>query len=161
MEPQTDQGNVGRTFGLSLSPDGFFLERHPKLAPVETAAAGVFLAGACQGPKDIPDSVAQGGAAAAAALSLMDAGSVELEPFTTFVNQAKCAGCRTCEGLCPYSAIGMVEFDGRRVAFINEVLCKGCGVCAAACPAGAATQHGFTQEQVFAEIMGALQEARV
>jgi heterodisulfide reductase subunit A len=161
MEPQSNQGSLGRTFGLSLSPDGFFLERHPKLAPVETAAAGVFLAGACQGPKDIPDTVAQGSAAAAAALSLMDAGSVELEPFTTFVNQERCAGCRTCEGLCPYGAIEMVNLEDRRVAYVNEVLCKGCGVCAAACPAGAATQHGFTQEQVFAEISGALQEARV
>lgn len=156
MEPQTDHGAVGHIFGVSRSPDGFFLEKHPKLAPVETATAGVFLAGACQGPKDIPDSVAQGGAAAAAALSLMDAGSVELEPFTTFVDHAKCAGCRTCEGLCPYGAIEMMDFAGRRVAEINEVLCKGCGVCAAACPSGAAMQHGFTQEQVFAEIEGAL-----
>jgi heterodisulfide reductase subunit A len=141
---------------LSLSPDGFFLEKHPKLAPVETASAGIFLAGACQGPKDIPDSVAQGGAAAAAALSLLDAGFVELEPFTTFVWQEKCAGCRTCEGLCPYGAIEMIDLEGRRVASINEVLCKGCGVCAAACPSGAATQRGFTQEQVFREIEGAL-----
>jgi heterodisulfide reductase subunit A2 len=161
MEPQKDQAKVGHTFGLSLSPDGFFLERHPKLAPVETATAGIYLAGACQSPKDIPDSVAQGGAAAAAALSLMDAGYVELEPFTTFVNQEKCAGCRTCEGLCPYTAIEMVELGDRKVAYVNEVLCKGCGVCAAACPAGAATQNGFTQEQVFAEIMGALQEVLV
>jgi len=157
MEPQADQAAVAHTFGISRSPDGFFLEKHPKLAPVETATAGVYLAGACQGPKDIPDSVAQGGAAAAAALSMLDAGSVELEPFTTFVDQQKCAGCRTCEGLCPYSAIEMVDFLGRRVAYVNEVLCKGCGVCAAACPSGAATQHGFTQEQVFEEILGVLQ----
>ena len=157
MEPQADQAAVAHTFGISRSPDGFFLEKHPKLAPVETATAGVYLAGACQGPKDIPDSVAQGGAAAAAALSMLDAGSVELEPFTTFVDQQKCAGCRTCEGLCPYSAIEMVDFVGRRVAYVNEVLCKGCGVCAAACPSGAATQHGFTQEQVFEEILGVLQ----
>ena len=159
MEPQTDQLNVARTFGISLSPDGFFLERHPKLAPVETTSDGVFLAGTCQGPKDIPDSVAQGGAAAAVALSLMDAGQVTLEPFTTYIVQEKCGGCRTCEGLCPYKAIEMVELGDRLVAYVNEVLCKGCGACAAACPAGAATQHGFTQEQVIAEIEGALQEA--
>ena len=158
MEPQTDHLGVAKTFGISLSPDGFFLERHPKLAPVETTTDGVFLAGACQGPKDIPDSVAQGSAAAAAALSLMDAGVVELEPYTTFVIPEKCGGCRTCEGLCPYGAIGMVEFADGIVAHINEVLCKGCGACDAACPAGAAIQHGFTDEQVIAEIEGALME---
>jgi heterodisulfide reductase subunit A len=158
MEPQTDHLGVAKTFGISLSPDGFFLERHPKLAPVETTTDGVFLAGACQGPKDIPDSVAHGSAAAAAALSLMDAGVVELEPYTTFVIPEKCGGCRTCEGLCPYGAIGMVEFADGIVAHINEVLCKGCGACAAACPAGAAIQHGFTDEQVIAEIEGALME---
>jgi heterodisulfide reductase subunit A len=156
LEPQADQAEMGRTFGLSLSPDGFFLEKHPKLAPVETASAGIFLAGACQGPKDIPDSVAQGSAAAGAALSLLDAGIVELEPFTTSVNPERCAGCRTCEGLCPYGAIEMVDYLGRTVAYVNEVLCKGCGVCAAACPAGAAAQHGFTQDQVWAEIEGIL-----
>ena len=156
LEPQRDQAEVGRIYGVSLSPDGFFMEKHPKLAPVETATDGVFLAGTCQGPKDIPDSVAQGGAAAAAALSLMDAGHVLLEPFTTFVNQTLCGGCRTCEGLCPYSAIEMVQQDGRTVAYINEVLCKGCGACAAACPAGAATQRGFTNDQILAEIEGML-----
>jgi len=165
FEPQSDQSEVARTFGISLSPDGFFLEKHPKLAPVETATDGVFLAGACQGPKDIPDTVAQGGAAAAAALALMDAGKVSLEPFTTFVNQDRCSGCRTCEGLCPYSAIAMVDSGdrvrGHTVAYVNEVLCKGCGACAAACPAEAITQHGFTQAQILAEIEGALQEALI
>ncbi|MDP2976270.1 MAG: CoB--CoM heterodisulfide reductase iron-sulfur subunit A family protein, partial [Anaerolineales bacterium] len=126
IEPQTDQHKVGATFGVSLSADGFFLEKHPKLAPVETTTDGVFLAGACQSPKDIPDSVAHGAAAAGAALALMDAGSVSLDPFTTYIIAEKCGGCRTCEGLCPYSAIGMVELDGRQVAYINEVLCKGC-----------------------------------
>jgi heterodisulfide reductase subunit A2 len=154
MEAQTDQREIGQIFGVSLSPDGFFLEKHPKLAPVETATEGVFLAGACQGPKDIPDSVAQGGAAAAAALSLMDHGFVDLEPFTTHIIPEKCGGCRTCEGLCPYGAINRVEWEGKLVAQINEVLCKGCGACAAACPAGAAVQDGFTDDQILSEIEG-------
>lgn len=155
-EPQADQHEVGALFGVSRSPDGFFLEKHPKLAPVETTTDGVFLAGACQGPKDIPDSVAQGGAAAAAALDLLDHGSVDLEPFTAYIVAERCGSCRTCEGLCPYGAVSMVEWNGKLVAQVNEVLCKGCGVCAAACPAGAATQNGFTNEQVLAEIEGIL-----
>jgi heterodisulfide reductase subunit A len=156
MEPQSDQHATGTIFGVSRSPDGFFIEKHPKLAPVETTTDGVFLAGTCQGPKDIPDSVAQGGAAAAAALSLMDAGRVWLEPYSTHVNASACGGCRTCEGLCPFTAIEMIDDNGRQVANINEILCKGCGVCAAACPAGAITQRGFTQEQILAEIEGIL-----
>jgi heterodisulfide reductase subunit A len=156
IEPQADAAQVAQTFSISRGPDGFFLEKHPKLAPVETTTDGVYLAGACQGPKDIPDSVAQGGAAASVALSLMDAGYVTLEPFTTHIDQAKCGGCRTCEGLCPYHAIEMVELTGRMVAYVNEVLCKGCGACAAACPAEAAIQNGFTQEQILAEIDGVL-----
>jgi heterodisulfide reductase subunit A len=156
LEAQPDAQHVAATFGISRSPDGFFLEKHPKLAPVETATDGVFLAGTCQGPKDIPDSVAQGGAAAAVAISMMDAGQVTLEPFTAYVDATKCGGCRTCEGLCPYHAIQMVLSNGRTVAQVNEVLCKGCGACVAACPAEAATQYGFTDTQIMAEIEGAL-----
>ncbi|MFN2235749.1 MAG: 4Fe-4S binding protein, partial [Anaerolineales bacterium] len=95
MEPQPDHKNVAKIFGISLSPDGFFLESHPKLAPVETTTGGVFLAGTCQGPKDIPDSVAQGGAAAAAAISLMDVGHVTMEPFTAYIDPELCSGCQT------------------------------------------------------------------
>jgi heterodisulfide reductase subunit A len=155
-EAQADQHEVGALFGVSCSPDGFFLEKHPKLAPVETSTDGVFLAGACQGPKDIPDSVAQGGAAAAAALALLDHGLVELEPFTASIYAEKCGTCHTCEGLCPYGAISMVEWNEKLVAQVNEVQCKGCGACVAACPAGAAIQNGFTNEQILSEIEGML-----
>jgi heterodisulfide reductase subunit A len=156
LEPQADQSQVAHIFGISRSPDGFFLEKHPKLAPVETATAGVYLAGSCQGPKDIPDSVAQGSAAAAVALSLMDAGYVTLEPFTAYIDPQLCSGCQTCVNLCPYGAIEVLNYEDRLVSQVNEVLCKGCGTCVAACPSGVATQRGFTTEQVMAEIMGAL-----
>ena len=159
MEAQSDAHQVAAIFGVSRSPDGFFLEKHPKLAPVETATDGVYLAGTCQGPKDIPDSVAQGSAAAAAALSLMDAGYVFLEPFTAYIDPARCSGCLTCLNLCPYHAIQAVEINHKVVSQVNEVLCKGCGACVAACPAGVAIQHGFTDQQIYAEIDGILMVA--
>ncbi len=158
MEPQPDQAEMSSIFGISRSSDGFFLEKHPKLAPVETATAGVFLAGACQGPKDIPDTVAQGSAAAGAALSLIDAGYVTLEPFTAYIDPQLCSGCQTCVNMCPYGAIELVQQNGRKVSQVNEVLCKGCGTCVSACPSGVAIQHGFTTEQINAEIVGALEE---
>jgi len=157
MEPQADAGDVRRTFNMSCGSEGFFTERHAKLAPVATFTDGVFLAGACQGPKDIPDSVAQAGAAAAEALALIDRGSVELEPSTAFVDPAACSGCRTCVPLCPFSAITLDH--ELKVAAVNEVLCKGCGICVAACPSGAVQQHLFTDEQVLSEIQGVLQYA--
>jgi len=157
MEPRRDADEVARLFGIGRSKEGFFAERHPKLAPVDTASDGIFIAGACQGPKDIPDSVAQGGAAAAAALDMIDLGRVELEPITSFIDEEVCSGCRICIGLCPYSAIEFVSLNGRGVARVNEALCKGCGTCASACPSGAATQRGFVDRQIYAEIEGALQ----
>ena len=158
MEPQEEQQHIASTFGISLSPDGFFLEKHPKLAPAETATDGVYLAGTCQGPKDIPDTVAQAGAAAAAALSLMDFGQVTLEPFTAHIQTEKCSGCLVCVDTCPYHAIEAVQLNGHLVSQVNEIICKGCGTCVAACPSGAACQLGFTNEQVMAEIGAILTE---
>jgi heterodisulfide reductase subunit A len=155
LEPQSDADEVRRLFNIGCGAEGFFTERHPKLAPVSTFTDGVFLAGACQGPKDIPDTVAQAGAAAAEALVMVDRGSVELEPNTAFIDAAKCSGCRICVGLCPFGAL---SFDAEAaVAVINEVLCKGCGVCVAACPSGSLQQHLFTDEQVLAELVGVLE----
>jgi heterodisulfide reductase subunit A len=154
MEPQPDAEDVRRLFNIGCGAEGFFTERHPKLAPVSTFTDGIFLAGACQGPKDIPDTVAQAGAAAAEVLAMVDRGSVEIEPATAFIDAAVCSGCRTCVGMCPFSAI---SFDAAtNVATVNEVLCKGCGTCVAACPSGAAQQRLFTDAEIFAELEGLL-----
>jgi heterodisulfide reductase subunit A len=152
LEPQEDASDVRRAFGISCSAEGFFLEKHPKLAPVNTANDGVFLAGACQGAKDIPDTVAQADAAAAKALALIDAGQIELEPNTAWIDEDMCSGCKTCIPLCPYLAI--TRDEQRSIAVIDPALCKGCGTCVAACPSGAAKQHLFSDEQVNAELEG-------
>jgi heterodisulfide reductase subunit A2 len=154
LEPQADTDDVRRLFNISCSSDGWFLERHPKLAPVSTFTDGIFLAGACQGPKDIPDTVAQAGAAAAEAMALVDRGYVELEPNTAFIQEEFCSGCKTCVPLCPYSAL---SFDAtKNKAVINGALCKGCGTCVAACPSGALQQNMFTDEEIYEEIKGVL-----
>jgi heterodisulfide reductase subunit A2 len=157
LEPQPDAQEVRRLFNITCATEGFFLERHPKLAPVNTFTDGVFLAGCCQGPKDIPDTVAQAGAAAAEALALIDAGSVELEPNTAYVLAEACSGCKTCIPLCPYNAISFQPEEKK--AEIQEVLCKGCGTCVAACPSGSIRQHLFEDEEIFAEIEGVLEYA--
>ncbi len=157
MEPRRDAGEMARLFGIGCGESGFFTERHPKLAPVETASDGIFVAGTCQGPKDVPDTVAQGGAAAVLALDMIDLGKVKLEPIASFIDEEVCSGCRTCIGLCPYNAIEFVRLNGKGVSRVNEALCKGCGTCVSACPSGAATQRGFVDRQIFAEIEGALQ----
>jgi len=152
FEPQADTAQVAATFGVSRSRDGFFLERHPKLAPVETTTEGIYLAGACQSPKDIPDSVAQAGGAAAVALSLIDQGTIALDPSIAEVNVMRCAGCGQCVEACPYGAI--ILSDG--AAQVNGYLCKGCGTCAAACPNKAMTLLHFDDRELLSEIIGAL-----
>jgi heterodisulfide reductase subunit A len=154
MEAQPDADEVRRRFNISCSKEGWFLERHPKLAPVSTFTDGIFLAGACQGPKDIPDSVAQAGAAAAEALALVDRGHVELEPNTAYSVEELCSGCHVCIALCPYSAIAFDKVKNASV--VNGALCKGCGTCVASCPSGALQQNLFSDEQIYDEIKGVL-----
>lgn len=154
LEPRADATEVRRMFNISCSSEGWFLERHPKLAPVNTFTDGIFLAGCCQGPKDIPDTVAQAGAAAAEAFQLLDLGAIEMEPNTAYVLEEVCSGCKTCVGLCPYNAISFLA--DKHVAHINEALCKGCGTCVAACPSGSIRQHLFEDEQIFEEVHGIL-----
>jgi heterodisulfide reductase subunit A len=115
---------------------------------------GIFIAGCCQGPKDIPDSVAQAQGAAALALSLISRGKIEIEPTVAVVNDRLCTGCKTCVELCAYSAVSFVE--EKKSAFVNDILCKGCGTCAAACPVAAIRVQHFTPDQIFAEIEGIL-----
>ena len=154
LEPHWDADAVARVFSLSRSPDGFLLERHPKLDPVGTTTDGVYVAGCSQGPKDIPDSVAQAQAAAARILSLISKGEVRIEPVRAMVNEALCGGCKTCIPLCPYQAI---RYDAEaEVARVNAALCQGCGTCVAACPASAITGMGFTDDQILAELEGLL-----
>jgi heterodisulfide reductase subunit A len=157
LEPHADAQDVRRMFNMTCSTEGFFLERHPKLAPVNTFTDGVFLAGCCQGPKDIPDTVAQAGAAAAEALVLIDAGCIETEPNTAYVLEEECSGCKTCISLCPYHAISFVE--AKQKAEINPVICKGCGTCVAGCPSGSIQQNLFEDDQIFEEIEGVLNYA--
>jgi len=154
LEPAEGSEELGRKVGLNCSQGGFFLEKHPKLAPVDSMSDGIFLAGACQGPKDIPDSVAQGAAAAAGALSLIDKGKVVLEPITAQIDEERCAGCQLCIPNCPYAAIDYDEV--KKVSVVTEELCKGCGTCVAGCPSGAAHQKNFEDEQIFSEIEGIL-----
>ena len=154
IEAQEDAAEVKKIFSISQSPDGFFLERHPKLDPVATMTDGVFIAGCAQGPKDIPDTVAQASAAAARMLSLISQGEVVVDPIKAEINSIYCSGCKICNNLCPYTAITFDENEG--VSEINEMLCKGCGTCVAACPASAITGKGFSDEQIIAEIKGLL-----
>ncbi|MGD8818151.1 MAG: CoB--CoM heterodisulfide reductase iron-sulfur subunit A family protein [Acidobacteriota bacterium] len=157
LEPQADAEDVRRRFNITCSGNGWFMERHPKLAPVNTFTDGIFLAGCCQGPRDIPDTVAQAGAAASEALALIDAGRIELEPNTAYIVEEDCSGCKSCLPLCPYSAISYIT--EKEKAEINEVLCKGCGVCVASCPSGSIHQNLFEDQMIFEEIEGVLAHA--
>ena len=139
-----------RLAGISSDSDGWFNELHAKLAPVATANNGIFLAGCCQGPKDIPDTVAQAMAAAGEAVALLSKGTVRTRAEISYIDPDLCSGCQTCIRVCPYSA---VSFDaGRMVAEVNEALCKGCGSCAAACPSSAAKVKHFTDTQIMEEL---------
>ena len=146
--PREDAVELARKLNIPLGPNGFFMEAHPKLRPVDTAMDGIFLAGACQGLKDIPYSVAQGGAAAARAATILFKDEVESEAITAVVDVEKCIGCGLCADICPFGA-PIVE---DRKARIREVMCKGCGTCAASCPRGAITMRHFTDEQIRAQL---------
>jgi heterodisulfide reductase subunit A len=141
--------NVVKVLNLSKSPDGFLMEAHPKLRPVDSFNDGIFVAGMAQGPKDIPDTVAQAKAAASGAMALMGKGRITIEPYYSVVNEDKCDGCQVCITVCPYNAISINE---RGKSEVNPALCKGCGTCTSTCPTGAITSQHYTDGQIAAMI---------
>lgn len=158
-QPETDRFH--EMLKASVGLDGFFLERHPELAPVETAVEGVLLAGTVQGPKDIVDSVAQASAAAAKAAVFLAHDQVRLDPAVAVVDPELCRGCGDCASICDFQAPALVETEaGVFAAEINPSLCKGCGTCASWCPSGAITAKHFTDRQVLAQIDAFFDEVR-
>jgi heterodisulfide reductase subunit A len=154
IEPQPDAAKVASLFGLGRTPDGWFAEAHPKLQPVGTSTAGVFLAGTCQGPRDVPDTVAHAGAAALEVVRLFNQGQVTISPTVAVVDTSQCVGCGECIMSCPYSAIAR-NAEGQ--AEVNAALCHGCGTCVATCPSGAITALHFTDQEIVAQIDGLLE----
>jgi len=150
LEPSEDADKITSLLSIQQSSDGFFMEAHPKLRPVDTLTNGIFVAGVSQGPKDIPDTVAQAKGAAAGAIALMAKGEFEIEPYYAVVLEHVCSGCKTCQSLCPFGAIEFDEF--KNVARVNPALCKGCGTCVSACPSDALIQNHFSDIQLFSII---------
>jgi heterodisulfide reductase subunit A len=152
---ESAKGAVALGEKLRVCPDqyGFFVESHPKLKPVETNTAGVFLAGACQGPKDIPASVGQGSAAAAKVLGLLSKAMLESDPAVSRVNPARCVGCGKCIQTCPFGAIKEIQDRfGNPKAEVIDTVCQGCGICTVTCPQGAIQLEHFTDNQILAEV---------
>lgn len=155
MEAREDSHEIARLVNISQDKEGWFIESHPKLEPVATTTDGIFIAGTCVAPKDIPDTVAQARAAAARVLARISKGKIEVDALFSEVIEDKCSGCRLCNQLCPYSAI---EFDEvKKHSHIISALCKGCGVCVAACPSAAIRGRHFTDQQVLAQVEGLLE----
>ena len=150
IEPRQDSDVIQRLCNLSRTPDGFFMEAHPKLRPVDAPTGGVFLAGCAESPKDIKDSVTQASAAAARASILMAQGKVTVEAITSKLNPDKCTGCQMCTKVCPFNAIKAIP-EKKKVELI-EAACAGCGTCGAECPFNAITMRHFADEQIMAQV---------
>lgn len=165
MVPSAEARNLAPKIGFSYDKDGFYTEAHPKLRPVDTNTAGIYVVGCCQGPKDIPDTVAQASAAGSKVGALFSNDSLSTNPMISVVNTNKCSGCLQCSGICPYKAIAAKSIEERvhgephtrTVADVNTGLCQGCGACVAECRSGALNLQGFTNEQLLAEVEAACQ----
>jgi len=156
--PNPDNKRVAEMLKVPLTKDGFFLEAHMKLRPVDFATEGVFLCGMAHSPKYIEESIAQACAAAARAITILSKPTLEMEGIIANVNEDLCSGCRICEHLCAYGAIEMKEKDGKLLAHVIEALCKGCGACGTACPTKAIIMGHFTTEEILAQVKAALLE---
>ena len=143
---------------IPLNKDGFFVECQPKIRPTDTEVPGIFLAGACQGLKDIPYSVAHGSAAAAQAAAVLGKGTWVVEPLVAKINEDLCSGCRICESACGYNAISVEKVDDRNVAEVAEGLCRGCGICSSACPMDAITMPHYSDKQIVAQVQAAMEK---
>ncbi|MFO8077051.1 MAG: CoB--CoM heterodisulfide reductase iron-sulfur subunit A family protein [Thermoplasmatota archaeon] len=153
LVPREDTETFSRILRISQSADGFLLEAHPKLRPMDTFTSGIFIAGSCQGPKDIQDSVAHASGAASRAANILSKKEYETEPYISVVDEDLCSGCATCISICPYDAIELEkQKDDTTIAKVNETLCMGCGACVVACPSGAMQQRGFNDKQLLAMI---------
>ena len=160
IEPNPDVRKIATMLTASIDTNNFLTEAHPKLRPVESPTAGVFLSGVCQGPKDIPETVAQAGAAAVKVIGLLAKDKLKTNPCTAQSDELLCNGCSTCANVCPYGAITyetkLINDHGiredRRVAVVNKALCQGCGACTVACPSGAMDLQGFSNRQILAEV---------
>jgi len=158
IEARHDSKEVSLRFGMGCDFDGFFVERHPKLDPIATMTDGIFIAGACQGPKDVPATVSQGAAASARVASLISQATVMMEPVRASIVADSCSGCRICNNMCPYNAI--IFHEDTKVSEVITALCQGCGTCVAACPSAAINGAHFTNDQVMAQIGGLLWDAQ-
>lgn len=160
VEPSPDARKLAAMLTASMDTNDFFTEAHPKLRPVESPTAGIFLSGMCQGPKDIPETVSQAGAAAAKVIGLLSKKELTANPCTAHPEEVRCNGCGECEKVCPYGAISYEEKElrvmggreKRRVAVVNTALCQGCGACTVACPSGVMDLQGFSNRQILAEV---------
>jgi heterodisulfide reductase subunit A len=149
LVPRYDSDKFAQSLRISQSGDGFYLEAHPKLRPIDTFSNGIFIVGCCQGPKDIQDTVSMASGAAARAETILSKKELEAEPQIAFVDEEVCSGCSLCVSVCAYNAIELVkESDGKSHAKVNDALCKGCGACVGTCPSGAMQQKGFKDKQI-------------
>ena len=158
--PNPENKHVAEMLKVPLTKDGFFLEAHMKLRPVDFATDGVFLCGMAHSPKYIDESIAQACAAAARATTILSKKELEMEGIIANVSEDLCSGCRICEYLCPYGAVEMKDKEGKFTAHVIEALCKGCGACGTACPTKAITMGHFTTDEILVQIKAALLEAK-